>query len=304
MTAPAQPLSRAGRGGAGRAGGPPPGARAARVPGAAAVRTAAATAPILDPPLRRAPARTRLTVVRPAPTGARKGPFVVLLLVMLGAGLLGLLGLNLALMENSFQENTLRNRASALADEEQSLAVRADQLSDPAALAAQASRFGMVPGGVPEYLAPGTPLPPGARVLSREPGSGSVLVIVPAPAGQQPPAGAGTARSGTGAAGSGTGTTAVAGTGAATAGAAGTAASTTGTAGAAIGAETTVPGAAGATAAGTSGAAAGAAVGSQQPASGTAPVPGTGGSGLGAGAQSGTATSTGTAGADRGGPAQ
>ncbi|WP_256804893.1 hypothetical protein, partial [Frankia sp. ACN10a] len=231
MTAPAQPLSRAGRSGAARAGGPPPGARAGRVPAGAAARTAAATAPVLDPPLRRAPVRTRLTVVRPAPTGARKGPFVVLLLVLLGAGLLGLLGLNLALMENSFHENTLRNRASALADEEQSLAVRADQLSDPAALAAQASRLGLVPGGVPEYLAPGTPLPPGARVLSREPGSGSILVIVPAPPGQQPPAVAGTA-------GSGTGTAPDADPGAAAAPGANTGAATTG-AGAATGAAAT-----------------------------------------------------------------
>lgn len=205
MTAPAQPLARAGRGGGGRSGGPSTGARAGRAPGTVAARTAAATAPVLDPPLRRPPARTRLTVVRPAQPGARKGPFVVLLLVLLGAGLLGLLGLNLALMENSFQENTLRNRASALADEEQSLAVRADQLSDPAALANQASHFGLVPGGVPEYLAPGSPLPLGARVLSREPGSGSVLVIVPAPAGQQLPPGTGTT-AGTGTAATGGGT--------------------------------------------------------------------------------------------------
>ncbi|WP_261570301.1 hypothetical protein [Frankia gtarii] len=283
MTAPAQPLSRAGRGGGGRTGGPPTAARAGRVPGTAAARTAAATAPVLDPPLRRSPARTRLTVVRPAPPGARKGPFVVLLLVLLGAGLLGLLGLNLALMENSFQENTLRNRASALADEEQSLAVRADQLSDPAALANQVSRLGLVPGGVPEYLAPGSPLPPGARVLSREPGSGSVLVIVPAPAGQQPPPGAGT--------------TAAAGTAAA------------GAAGTAIGAETAAPGAApaagtAATGGGTVGAsAAGAAVGSQ-PASETASVAGAAGSGSGTGVPAGTQTSTGTVGADRGGPGQ
>ncbi|WP_261575671.1 hypothetical protein [Frankia gtarii] len=291
MTAPAQPLSRAGRGGGGRTGGPPTAARAGRVPGTAAARTAAATAPVLDPPLRRSPARTRLTVVRPAPPGARKGPFVVLLLVLLGAGLLGLLGLNLALMENSFQENTLRNRASALADEEQSLAVRADQLSDPAALANQVSRLGLVPGGVPEYLAPGSPLPPGARVLSREPGSGSVLVIVPAPVGQQPPPGAGT--------------TAAAGT--AAAGAAGTAAA--GAAGTAIGAETAAPGAApaagtAATGGGTVGAsAAGAAVGSQ-PASETASVAGAAGSGSGTGVPAGTQTSTGTVGADRGGPGQ
>lgn len=124
-------------------------------------------------------------MVRPAPPGARKGPFVVLLLMLLGAGLLGLLLLNLALMEGSFQETKLRNQAASLADAQQSLAVQADQLSDPAALAAAATRAGMVPGGVPQSLAAGSPLPPGARVLSREPDSGAVLVIVPAPAGQQ-----------------------------------------------------------------------------------------------------------------------
>lgn len=152
---------------------------------AAPARSAAATAPVLEPVSRRAPVRVRLTVVRPAPPGARKGPFVFLLLILLGAGLLGLLLLNLALMEGSFQESKLRTRAASLADAQQALTLQADQLSDPAALAAAAARDGMVPGGVPQYVAPGSPLPAGARVLSRSPEGGAILVIVPAPADQQ-----------------------------------------------------------------------------------------------------------------------
>ena len=203
MTAPAQPLARAGRSGSASArtgsartgsgqGGP---GRMTSAPtpstGRPAARPAAATAPAIGPQPRRASSRARLAVVRPAPDGGRKGPFVVLLLVLLGAGLLCLLLLNLALMENSFQANTLRNRASALADEEQALSVHADQLSDPASLAAQASRYGMIPGGIPEYLPPGAPLPVGSRTLAREPGSGSVIIVVPASPGPSPAGGPG-----------------------------------------------------------------------------------------------------------------
>jgi len=126
--------------------------------------------------------REFLTVVRGRPRRrAARAPFVLLLMFLLGAGLLCLLLLNTALAQNSFQQHALTRSSNELADTEQALSLRLDQLSDPTQLAQRAAQLGMVPGGLPTVLVPGAPLPPGARVIGRDPASGATLVIVPAP---------------------------------------------------------------------------------------------------------------------------
>jgi hypothetical protein len=97
----------------------------------------------------------------------------------MGAGLMCLLLLNTALAQNAFLVHNLQKSSAALSDEEQALALRLDRLSDPADLAARAAGLGMAPGGIPTYLPPGTPIPPGARVLGTDPSSGIVTVVVP-----------------------------------------------------------------------------------------------------------------------------
>lgn len=185
MTAPAQPLPRRERAAAGHRG---------------AGRTALddldiaetlVDSPTVDPrpldvPVRRPGSRRpsstarRMAVRRAAVrSNAPRGPFVVLLLVLMGSGLLSLLLLNTALMENAFHADELESRAAALAEEEQRLSVQLDRESDPGQLAARAGQLGMVSGGVPEYLPAGAELPPGARVLTREPDDGVLVVIVP-----------------------------------------------------------------------------------------------------------------------------
>jgi hypothetical protein len=99
--------------------------------------------------------------------------------VLLAAGLLGLLLLNTALAQNAFRMHALQQRSAVLAEQEQALSLQADKLSDPAALAAAAARLGLMPGGLPEYLPAGAPLPARARVVAREPDSGVLLVVVP-----------------------------------------------------------------------------------------------------------------------------
>jgi len=114
---------------------------------------------------------------------APRAPFVVLLLVLMASGLLCLLLLNTALSEDAFRAHGLQVKASALANEEQGLELRANQQSAPEALASRAAELGMVQGGLPQWLPPGATLPPGARVVAGgDVAGGGVFYVVPAPA--------------------------------------------------------------------------------------------------------------------------
>ncbi|CUU59445.1 hypothetical protein Ga0074812_12815 [Parafrankia irregularis] len=149
---------------------------------AASMVGGAASAPALGSPLLR-PDWPRLSSWRlPGRSNAPRGPFVALLLVLMGAGLLSLLLLNIALMEHAFHADELEQKAATLARQEQELSVQLDEQSDPGQLAARATQLGMVAGEVPVFLPRDAPLPPGARVLTREAGSGMLLVVVPSAA--------------------------------------------------------------------------------------------------------------------------
>ncbi|MFJ8145323.1 septum formation initiator family protein [Streptomyces sp. NPDC096094] len=92
------------------------------------------------------------------PGGARgqaaRAPFVLLVVLLLGGGLIGLLVLNSALSEGSFQLDDLKQRTKELTDEEQALQRDIDAYSAPRALQRRARELGMVPGGDPAFLAP------------------------------------------------------------------------------------------------------------------------------------------------------
>ncbi|AEH10427.1 MULTISPECIES: hypothetical protein [Protofrankia] len=188
----------------GRAGGPAGGA--------------ATAAPVLDRPRRRVDGLGRPSTPSPLRVGqppvrgnAPRAPFVILLLLLMGAGLMGLLLLNTALAQSAFKVHDLGQDSSDLMDEEQALSMRLDNLSDPANLAARAAQLGMVPGGIPYYLPAGAPLPPGARVIGAEPSSGFVVVVVPPPGR---PAGGAVGPGATAGTGATTGSSATAGSGA------------------------------------------------------------------------------------------
>ncbi|MET8568699.1 septum formation initiator family protein [Streptomyces sp. NPDC004783] len=138
---------------------------------------------------------------------AARAPFVLLVVLLLGGGLIGLLVLNSALSEGSFELEDLKQETKSLTDEEQALQRDIDTYSAPQALQHRARELGMVPGTDPVFLAPdgtvkGSPRPASAAAGSPRPASaGTVpLVLVPEALGEPAaPVTPGTATPGTGA---------------------------------------------------------------------------------------------------------
>ncbi|MFR9795555.1 septum formation initiator family protein [Streptomyces sp. MS06] len=105
-------------------------------------------------PKGRAARLARLLPVATGPGRAARTPFVVLVVLLLGGGLIGLLMLNSALSEGSFALGDLQRDTKALTDEEQALQRDVDAYSAPEALRIRARELGMVPGGDPAFLDP------------------------------------------------------------------------------------------------------------------------------------------------------
>ncbi|MEU7423961.1 hypothetical protein [Streptomyces sp. NPDC040750] len=85
---------------------------------------------------------------------AARTPFVLLVVLLLGGGLIGLLVLNSALSEGSFHLADLQKQTKNLTDQEQALQRDIDAYSAPDALQRRAHQLGMVPGGDPAFLDP------------------------------------------------------------------------------------------------------------------------------------------------------
>ncbi|WP_416237176.1 septum formation initiator family protein [Streptomyces marinisediminis] len=105
----------------------------------------------------RTPQRRRPAPARPAGLGgstAARAPFVLLVVVLLGSGLLALLLLNAAVNEGSFELSRLKQQTKELKDEEQALQQDVDSHSAPGALDRRARELGLVPGGAPVFLGP------------------------------------------------------------------------------------------------------------------------------------------------------
>ncbi|MFE6662218.1 septum formation initiator family protein [Streptomyces sp. NPDC057697] len=97
----------------------------------------------------------RLVRLMPSgPSNAARTPFVLLVVVLLGGGLITLLVLNSALNEGSFRLSELKKRTTGLTDEQQALQHDVDNFSKPDALERRARELGMVPGGSPAFLNP------------------------------------------------------------------------------------------------------------------------------------------------------
>ncbi|MFE5187801.1 septum formation initiator family protein [Streptomyces sp. NPDC056628] len=97
----------------------------------------------------------RLARLLPAGAGrAARAPFVLLVVLLLGGGLIGLLVLNSAISEGAFRLDDLERQTKSLTDEEQSLQRDIDAYSAPDALQRRARELGMVPGGDPAFLGP------------------------------------------------------------------------------------------------------------------------------------------------------
>ncbi|AJE86172.1 MULTISPECIES: hypothetical protein [Streptomyces] len=88
------------------------------------------------------------------PSGAARTPFVLLVVVLLGGGLIALLMLNSSLNAGSFELSELRKDTTSLTEERQELERDVDGYSAPGALQRRAGELGMVPGGDPVFLTP------------------------------------------------------------------------------------------------------------------------------------------------------
>ncbi|MGH3729697.1 MAG: hypothetical protein ACRDTU_13250 [Micromonosporaceae bacterium] len=88
----------------------------------------------------------------PAPVAAPRAPFVMLVLVLVSAGIIGLLVLNTKINENSFQLQGMRDRQSTLDTREQGLKSALEEKESPGNLAAAAKRLGLVRAENPAFL--------------------------------------------------------------------------------------------------------------------------------------------------------
>ncbi|MEU1160019.1 septum formation initiator family protein [Streptomyces sp. NPDC005921] len=127
---------------------------------------------------------------------AARTPFVLLVVLLLGGGLIGLLVLNSALSEGSFRLDDLQKQTKNLTDEEQALQRDIDAYSAPDALQRRARELGMVPGGDPAFLGPdgtvkGVPSPAALRQTTVPPapeviGTRSTAAAAPTPTASAP----------------------------------------------------------------------------------------------------------------------
>lgn len=118
-------------------------------------------------------------VAPPAPVALPRAPFLILVLVLVVAGVLGVLVLNTKINESSFRLDDLKAQQGALDLQEQQLERDLAEAQSPGNLRAAANRLGLVPAGAPAFITlpdgrvVGVPTPatgpPGSAVV----GSGS-----------------------------------------------------------------------------------------------------------------------------------
>lgn len=97
----------------------------------------------------------RLSLTRPlleTEPAARRAPFVVLVLCLIGAGLIALLILNTAIAADSFTRRSLNADIEKLQLQEQELQLAVSAAQAPSALAEAATDLGMIPAGTPGFL--------------------------------------------------------------------------------------------------------------------------------------------------------
>jgi len=111
----------------------------------------------------------RLRVAPPAPVRAPRAPFVALVLVLVIAGVIGILVLNTKIAENAFRLHDLRAEQNSLDLKQQRLERELARKESPGELAAQAARNGLVPSRTPAFIV----LPDGREVKMPGPGGGS-----------------------------------------------------------------------------------------------------------------------------------
>lgn len=93
-----------------------------------------------------------LRLVKPVRSRASRAPFVVVVLSILSAGLVGLIVMSTILQAQSFDAARLEGRADELQTQQQSLTREVNRLQSPANVATRALAVGMVPNTNPAFL--------------------------------------------------------------------------------------------------------------------------------------------------------
>lgn len=88
----------------------------------------------------------------PAPVALPRTPFVLLVLALVAAGIVGLLVLNTAINTSSLTVQRLRGQQSTLDAQEQQLNQELADLKSPGSLQAAATRMGLVPAGRTAFI--------------------------------------------------------------------------------------------------------------------------------------------------------
>ncbi|WP_338931167.1 septum formation initiator family protein [Streptomyces netropsis] len=135
----------------------------------------------------RGPGARLIRLLPAGAVGAKRTPFVLLVVVLLGSGLLSLLVLNSSLNQGSFELSRLQRKSTELTDEQQALQQEVDQLAAPDALERRARELGMVPGGSPVFLDPDGTVHGAPSPAAADPASFTTSFDPAAPAPAPPP---------------------------------------------------------------------------------------------------------------------
>jgi len=96
--------------------------------------------------------RPKLRLAPPPPVSGLRVPFMVMILVLVIAGVVGILALNQKSNENAFKLDKLRAEQAKLDRQEQNLDEQIAERESPGNLAAAARKLGLVPAGAPAFI--------------------------------------------------------------------------------------------------------------------------------------------------------
>ncbi len=151
-----------------RSGGRTAEARSYRTEGSAALKPETVT-------IEKAP---RLRVAPPAPIQAPRAPFIAVVLLLVVAGVVGILLINTRTNENSFKLSRLQDQQAALDNQQQNLDNQIAGYESTGNLDAAARRLGLVKADTPAYIR----LPDGRVIGVPRPGQGPTAVTAQDPA--------------------------------------------------------------------------------------------------------------------------
>ncbi|WIM98131.1 hypothetical protein ACTOB_001712 [Actinoplanes oblitus] len=143
-----------------------------RVEGDIEVTVEGTAAKRLDTAETAAPALPRLRVAPPLPIRAPRPTFAAGVIVLVLAGVVGILLINTKTMEQSFKLDALRENQATLDEQQQELNQQLIQVSSPGNLEAAARRLGLVRAENPAMIR----LPDGKIIRPPTPGEGPVSV--------------------------------------------------------------------------------------------------------------------------------